>query len=241
MTTGETARGGQVKGSGEYLYCKVEDSDRIRIVTLNRPKVMNALTTEASHELEGIWDEFAARDDLWVAIVTGAGERAFCAGNDLKAQAAGTRGPLPRTRFAGLTSRFDLDKPLIAAVNGVAVGGGFEMALACDIIVASENAVFGLPEARVGLIPTVGLQRLPRIIPQKLALGMILTGRKVSAREGSDLGFVNEVVAVGEALTAARRWAAMILECSPMAIRAAKQAMRLGLDEPSVEKAIRTL
>ena len=101
--------------------------------------------------------------------------------------------------------------------------------------------MFGLPEARVGLIPTVGLQRLPRIIPQKLALGMILTGRKVSAREGSDLGFVNEVVAAGEALTAARRWAAMILECSPMAIRAAKQAMRLGLDEPSVEKAIRTL
>src|SRR5581483_6096050 len=112
----------------------------------NRPEVLNALHADANDELAAVWDEFAARDDLWVGIVTGAGPRAFSAGNDLKVQAAGRRGPLARSGFGGLTLRFDLDKPLIAAVNGIAMGGGFEIALACDIIVASENAVFALPE-----------------------------------------------------------------------------------------------
>src|SRR5687767_3894721 len=102
-------------GSAGYRYCTVEDAGRVRIVTLNRPEVMNALHSEASHELERVWDEFAARDDLWVGIVTGAGDRAFSAGNDLKVQAAGKRGPRPKTGFGGLTQRFDLDKPLIAA------------------------------------------------------------------------------------------------------------------------------
>jgi len=225
----------------DYKYCTVADEGRLRIVTLNRPEVMNALHSDAHHELERVWDEFAARDDLWVGIVTGAGPRAFSAGNDLKVQAAGKRGPMARSGFAGLTLRFDLDKPLIAAVNGVAMGGGFEIALACDIIVASENAVFALPEPRVGLIAGAGgVHRLPRAIPLKLALGMILTGRRVPAAEGAALGFVNEVVAEGEALNAARRWAALILECSPMAVRASKQAVYRGLTEPTVELAIRT-
>ena len=222
-----------------YLYCTVQDEGRLRIVTLNRPEVMNALHSEAHHELERVWDEFAARDDLWVGIVTGAGDRAFSAGNDLKIQAAGKRGPRPRSGFAGLANRYDLDKPLIAAVNGVAMGGGFEIALACDIIVASENAVFALPEPRVGLIAgSGGVHRLPRMIPQKQALGMILTGRRVPAAEGKALGFVNEVVPQGEALAAAKRWAALILECSPMAVRASKQAAYRGLDEPTLEQAI---
>ncbi len=226
----------------EYQFCKVEDEGRLRIVTLNRPEVLNALHSDAHHELETVWDEFAARDDLWVGIVTGAGDRGFSAGNDLKVQAAGRRGPPARSGFAGLTARFDLDKPLIAAVNGVAMGGGFEIALACDIIVAAENAVFALPEPRVGLIAGAGgVHRLPRVIPQKLALGMILTGRRVPAAEGKELGFVNEVVPSGQALDAAKRWAALILECSPKAVRASKQAVYRGLDEPSLEQALRAI
>ncbi len=226
----------------DYQYCTVTDEGRLRIVTINRPEVMNALHSEASHELEKVWDEFAARDDLWVGIVTGAGERAFSAGNDLKVQAAGKRGPRARTGFAGLTHRFDLDKPLIAAVNGVAMGGGFETALACDILVAAENAIFALPEPRVGLIAGAGgVHRLPRVIPQKQALGMILTGRRVSAAEGKALGFVNEVVPVGQALEGAKRWAAQILECSPMAVRASKQAVYRGLDEADLRTALETV
>jgi len=224
-----------------YQFCTVQDEGRIRIVTLNRPEVMNALHSEAHHELEAVWDEFAARDDLWVGIVTGAGERAFSAGNDLKVQASGRRGPPARTGFAGLTARFDLAKPLIAAVNGMAMGGGFEIALACDIIVAAENALFALPEPRVGLIAGAGgVHRLPRMIPQKQALGMILTGRRVPAAEGLALGFVNEVVPVGQALEGARHWANQILECSPMAVRASKEAVYKGLAEPTLEQAVRS-
>jgi enoyl-CoA hydratase/carnithine racemase len=222
-------------------FCTVEDEGRVRIVTLNRPEVLNALHSDAHLELEKVWDEFAARDDLWVGIVTGAGERAFSAGNDLKVQAAGKRGQGARTGFAGICNRFDLDKPLIAAVNGVAMGGGFEIALACDIIIAAENAIFALPEPRVGLIAGAGgVHRLPRMIPQKQALGMILTGRRVPAAEGKELGFVTEVVPQGQALAAAKRWAEMILECSPMAVRTSKQAVYRGMNEPTLRDALNT-
>jgi len=224
-----------------YRYCIVEDEGALRIVTLNRPEVLNALHADANDELAGVWDEFATRDELWVGIVTGAGERAFSAGNDLKVQAAGKRRPNGPRGFAGLCHRFDLFKPIIAAVNGVAMGGGFETALACDIIIAAEGAVFALPEPRVGLIAAGGgVHRLPRSIPMKQAMGMILTGRRVPAREGFELGFVTEVVPDGQALIAAKRWAAMILECSPKAVRASKQASYLGLDEPTLEHAMRT-
>jgi enoyl-CoA hydratase/carnithine racemase len=222
----------------DYRFCTVEDEGRVRVVTINRPEVLNALHSEAHWEFDQVWNEFAAREDLWVGVITGAGERAFSAGNDLKVQAAGGRGPRPKTGFAGLTSRFDLEKPLLAAVNGIAMGGGFETALACDIIVAAENAVFALPEPRVGLIAGSGVHRLPRMIPRKQALGMILTGRRVSAAEGMRLGFVNEVVPPGEALAAARRWAAQILECSPMAVRASKQVVHQSLDEPTLAAAM---
>ena len=131
-------------------------------------------------------------------------------------------------------------KPVIAAVNGVAMGGGFEIALACDIIVASENAIFALPEPRVGLAALAGgLHRLPRQIGEKAAMGMILTGRRVPAAEGQTLGFVNEVVPAGEALAGAKRWAASIIECGPMSIRASKDAVQRGLAEPSLEAAIK--
>src|SRR6202163_4070703 len=229
-------RGGNM---AEYRFCRVEDEGRIRVVTINRPEVMNALHSEAHWEFDQVWNEFAASPDLWVGIITGAGERAFSAGNDLKVQAAGRRGPRPATGFAGLSHRFDLAKPLIAAVNGVAMGGGFETALSCDIVIAAENAVFALPEPRVGLIAGSGVHRLPRMIGQKAALGMILTGRRVSAAEGKELGFVNEVVPAGRALDAAKRWAELILECSPKAIRASKQSYFRGLEEPSVEAAMR--
>ncbi len=223
----------------DYQFCKVEDDGRVRVVTLNRPEVLNALHSEAHLELEAVWDEFAARDDLWVGIVTGAGERAFSAGNDLKVQAAGKRGKATKNGFAGLCNRFDLNKPLIAAVNGVAMGGGFEIALACDIIIAAENAIFALPEPLVGLIAGAGgVHRLPRMIPQKQALGMILTGRRVSAREGKELGFVTAVVPEGQALAEARRWAEMILAGSPMAIRASKQSVYRGMNEPTLQDAM---
>ena len=228
----------------DYEFCKVEREGRLTIVTLNRPEVMNALHAPAHAELGQVFDDFAADPEQWVAIVTGAGERAFSAGNDLKVTAAGGGSarllPANSAGFGGIVSRFDLDKPLIAAVNGIAMGGGFEIALACDIIVAAENAVFALPEPRVGLAALAGgLHRLPREIGTKQALGMILTGRRVSAAEGKSLGFVNDVVPAGEALAAAKKWAAQIMEASPMSVRASKQAVYRGLAEPTLEDALK--
>jgi enoyl-CoA hydratase/carnithine racemase len=223
----------------DFEFCRVEREGRLTIVTLNRPDVMNALHPPANFELAKIFDQFAQDPDQWVAVITGAGERAFSAGNDLKYQAAGNPITVPPTGFAGLTSRFDLNKPVIAAVNGLAMGGGFEIALACDLIVAAETALFALPEPRVGLAALAGgLHRLPREIGMKKALGMILTGRRVSAAEGQTLGFVNEVASPGEALAAARKLAAQILECSPMSIRASKETVYKGLAESSLQAAI---
>jgi crotonobetainyl-CoA hydratase len=223
-----------------YEFVRVERNGPITTITLNRPEVMNALHSAAHFELAEVFDGFAADPEQWVGIITGAGERAFSAGNDLKHQAGGGKMGSPSSGFAGLTSRFDLTKPLIAAVNGVAMGGGFEIALACDLIIASEAAVFALPEPRVGLAALAGgLHRLPRQIGLKRAMGMILTGRRVSAKEGEALGFVNEVVAPDQLMAAANRWAALICECSPMSIRASKDAIHRGLDEPTLEAAIK--
>ena len=223
----------------EREFCTVERDGRLLIVTLNRPERYNALHWPAHFELAEVWDEFAADPGLWVAIVTGAGDKAFCAGNDLRFQAEGNVRKRCPTGFAGLTDRYDLNKPVIAAVNGFAMGGGFEVALACDLIVAAENAVFALPEPRVGLMAGAGgVHRLPRIIGQKRALGMILTGRRVGAEEGRELGFVNEVVPEGEAVAGARRWAEQILECAPISIRASKEAVYAGANEATLQTAI---
>ncbi|MDA0353182.1 MAG: enoyl-CoA hydratase-related protein [Chloroflexi bacterium] len=224
-----------------YEFAIYEKRDRIAHITINRPEVMNALHPDASRELSTIWDDFAADDDLWVAILTGAGSRGFSAGNDLKATAsrnAGStvgntsRGPIPGG-FGGLTERFDLYKPVIGAVNGWAMGGGCELALACDILVASENARFGLPEPRVGLAALAGgIHRLPRQIPLKIAMGMLLTAKPIDAAEAHRLGLVNEVVPLDQLLATAERWAAEILECAPLSVRGSKEAAMVGLDVP---------
>ncbi len=212
-----------------FEYVEVARDGHLTTITINRPAAHNALNAAAHRELEVVFDDYQADDSQWVAIITGAGEKAFCAGHDLKQQAAGGGLDTPPSGFAGITSRFDLDKPVIAAVNGVAMGGGFEIALACDIVVASPNAIFALPEPRVGIAALAGgLQRLPKKIGLGHAMGMMLTGRRVSAAEGHTLGFVNEVVET-DLLGAARRWADQILECSPMSIRATKQAVLRGL------------
>src|SRR5215207_9894374 len=169
----------------EYQYATYEKRDHLAFITINRPEVMNALHPPASEELSAIWDAFATDPDLWVAILTGAGDRAFSAGNDLKYTAAHANqptGPRPPLKggFGGITARFDLFKPIIAAGNGWAMGGGCEMALACDIIIAAEHARFGLPEPRVGLIAGAGgVHRLPRQLPLKIAMGMMLTGKQI--------------------------------------------------------------
>jgi enoyl-CoA hydratase/carnithine racemase len=227
-----------------YEFIEVESRDHLTVVTINRPEVMNALHPPACRELDRAFDEFSTDPDAWVAIVTGAGDRAFCAGNDLKWQAQHGADAMRKAReslkggFGGITRRFDCHKPIIAAVNGLALGGGFEIALACDIIVAAENASFGLPEPRVGMMARAGgVARLPRQIPYHLAMGLILTGRRISAQEAYRMGVVNEVVPPSLLMEAARRWAAEILECAPLAVRAAKEAVTLGMGLP-LEEAI---
>jgi len=228
-------------------FSKVEIDGRLMIVTMNRPEVYNALHHMANEELGEVFDEFAANPDLWVAIITGAGDKAFSAGNDLKYHAEyqkkhGRRPPAVAKGFGGLTARYDLDKPVIAAVNGVAMGGGFEIALASDIIIASDQAKFGLPEPRVGLAAGAGgMQRLSRQIPLKKAMGMMLTARHVPAQEGFDLGFVTAVVPHAKLMDEARKWAGQIVECSPMSIRATKQVVMRSLDVPSTEISTRNL
>lgn len=223
-------------------FCTTEVDDHVLTVTINRPERMNSLHWMANEELATVFDEFVADPELWVAIITGAGDRAFSAGNDLKYQAQEAGGEMkagPKAGFGGLTGRYDNTKPVIAAVNGVAMGGGFEIALACDIIVASENARFALPEPKVGLAALAGgVHRLPRQIGLKQAMGMMLTGRHVPAAEGKELGFVTEVVPQGEALAGAKRWAEMMLECSPVSLRTTLEVVRQGLEYSDVADAM---
>lgn len=225
-----------------YQYAIYEKKGHIAYVTLNRPEVMNALHYEAHLELEEIFNDFKNDDDAWVAIVTGAGERAFSAGNDLKATAARTaRGDSQPDRhppFGGITSDFECYKPIIAAVNGYAMGGGCEIALACDIIIAAEHARFGLPEPRVGLIAGAGgIHRLVRQVPLKQAMGMLLTGKQITAQEAYRIGLVNEVVPLAELMATAERWAGEILEASPLSVRLTKEAALQGLSY-TVEEAL---
>ncbi|GLQ07499.1 enoyl-CoA hydratase-related protein [Sneathiella chinensis] len=225
-----------------YQFIAVDRENHITTITLTRPEVMNAINPEMHEELQQAFDEFAADNDQYIAVITGDGERAFCAGSDLKAIAGRDpekRHAYPASGYAGLIERFDLDKPVIAAVNGIALGGGFEIALAADLIIAAETASFGLPEPRVGAIAIGGgIHRLARQIGQKKAMGLLLTADRVSAAEGEKLGFVNEVVPAGDLKAATRRWCDRILDCAPLAIRATKQAFYKGLEEESLEQAM---
>jgi enoyl-CoA hydratase/carnithine racemase len=185
-------------------FVRYEKRDRIAFLTMDRPEVMNALHPPAHEELDACWDDFAADADCWVAVVTGAGDRAFSAGNDLKWTAQYGTPRMPKSGFGGITSRFDLWKPVVAAVNGVALGGGLEIALACDVVVAAEHATLGLPEPRVGLMAAAGgVHRLPRHVPLKTAMGMMLTGKPITAVEAHRLGLVNEVVPAAQLADAA--------------------------------------
>lgn len=210
----------------EYEHVLVRRDGHLLEVTINRPDARNALNPDANAELDSIFDAYFADPDLWVAILTGAGDKSFSAGNDL-AQTAGPSGlDVPQNGFAGLTSRPHLPKPVIAAVNGFALGGGCEIAMSCHLIVADENAVFGLPEVKVGLIAAAGgLVRLPAAVPGALARDMILTGRRLSAAEALDAGLVSRVAPAGGSLELARTVAAEILAASPTSVRASLEAM----------------
>lgn len=221
----------------DYQYFIYEKKNRLAYITINRPEVMNAMHRIAGQELTQILSDFRDDPEVWVAIITGAGDRAFSTGNDLKytashpEEAGRNRG---QRINAGLTGgHFDCWKPIIAAVNGYALGGGFELALACDIIVAAEHARFGLPEPRVGLIAGGGgIHRLPRQIPFKMAMDLLLTARQITAQEAYRLGLVAEVVPADQLMAAAEKRAEMILECAPLSIRATKQAAMIGIGMP---------
>jgi enoyl-CoA hydratase/carnithine racemase len=218
-----------------YEFATYETHGHIAVVTLNRPERLNALHPPAHVELHEIWNDFERNPEVWVGILTGAGEKAFSAGNDLKytAEHGAHTGRPVASGFGGITNRTTCWKPIIAAVNGFALGGGFEMALACDIIIAADHARLGLPEPRVGLMAAAGgVHRLLRMMPHKIAMGYMLTGRHMTAQEAHRWGIVNEVVPLADLMATVHRWADDILACAPLSIRASKQAALMGLGQP---------
>jgi crotonobetainyl-CoA hydratase len=198
-------------------------------ITLDRPKA-NAIDRETGLALHDAFARLRDDDGLRVGIFTGAGERFFSAGWDLKAAAAGEEDPstdFGPGGFAGFTEMFDLDKPVIAAVNGMAAGGGFEMVLACDLIVAAEHAEFFLPELSLGIVPDAGgVQRLPSLLPRAVANDLILTSRRMGAAEAERWGLVRSVVPAGRLLDEARELAGRVAAAAPLATQATKQVLR---------------
>jgi acetyl-CoA C-acetyltransferase len=222
-----------------YEHVLVRRDGHLLEVTINRPESRNSLHPMANDELDHVFDAYFADDDLWVAILTGAGDKAFSAGNDLVYSASGQPMWVPKNGFAGLTSRPSMPKPVIAAVNGFAMGGGCEIALACHLVVADETARFALSEVRVGLVAGAGgLVRLPRTVPAKLATEMILTGRRLTAAEALAHGLANRVVPAGTALDGARALAAEILAGSPTSVRVSLRIMEETRGIPGVIEAV---
>jgi crotonobetainyl-CoA hydratase len=215
--------------------------DNVLEVTLDRPKA-NAIDTLTSRRLGEVFADYARDDTLRCAIVTGGGERIFSAGWDLKAAAEKGEGEYEFTDygvggFAGLTEMFDLDKPVIAAVNGLAIGGGFELALACDLIVAADHVEFAMPETSVGVVADAGgVQRLPKRIPYHIAMELFLTGRRMPVQEAARYGLVNAVVPLAQLMDTARAMAQKIVDGAPLSVRAFKQVIR-GIEGMSVQEA----
>jgi crotonobetainyl-CoA hydratase len=208
-----------------------EIKDHVARVTIDRPDVLNAIDAASERELQKIWSEIENNRDVRCVVLTGTGELAFSTGADMKG-GSGASGleywALPRTGgFGGIALRETLDVPVIARVNGHAVGGGFEMVLGCDIIIAAQEATFGLPEARVGRLPLDGgMTLLQRQVPFHLAMGVLLTGKRMSAAEALRIGLVNEVVPRAELDAAVARWVDDVLACAPLSVRAIKQVVR---------------
>lgn len=226
--------------SPTYEYCRYDVDGAILTLTIDRPAVLNALHPDAHEELADAFDRYAQDDRLRVAIITGAGQRAFCVGTDLKALAQTGNDGKSKTGFAGITHRFDLWKPLIAAVNGLCLGGGMEILAACDLAVACSTARFGLPEPRVGLAALGGglLQRLPRQIAMKHAMEMVLTCRQIDATRALEMGLINQVVAPDVLMTKARQLALEVLEGAPLAVQASKQVMLQSLREADLNSTL---
>jgi len=202
----------------------IDSNDGILTITINRPDARNAMTLAAAKAIAAALDDLDNRDDLHIGILTGAGGN-FCAGMDLKGFLRGERPSLPDRGFGGLT-RKPPRKPLIAAVEGYALAGGFELVLACDLVVASESAQFGIPEVKRGLAATAGgLVRLPRQLPYRIALELALTGDLFPAKRAFEYGLINRLVAAGQAVTEARRLAQTIAGNGPLSVAASKRVM----------------
>jgi len=206
--------------------------------------VMNAVDLATEAELQAIWSDLERRDDVRVVVLTGAGERAFCAGADMKNPSVKGVDYWAASRvggFGGIALRDTLNIPVIARVNGYALGGGFEMVLGCDVVVACDEASFGLPEPLVGRLPLDGgMTLLQRQIPHRLAMGMLLTGQRIKAQRALEIGLVNEVVPRAELDAAVARWVAQILACAPLSVQAIKQVVRAtGSMPPAQAQALR--
>ncbi|MFL9909871.1 enoyl-CoA hydratase-related protein [Paraburkholderia sp. RL17-337-BIB-A] len=202
----------------------------VATVTLARPEALNAVDLATEAELQRVWTELEHDRDVRVVVLTGEGERAFCVGADLKnPSVSGVEywtAPRPGG-FGGIALRETLNVPVIARVNGYALGGGFEMVLGCDLVVACDEASFGLPEALVGRMPLDGgMTLLQRQIPYRQAMAMLMTGRRISAREGLEMGLVNEVVPRTELDAAVERWVQALLACAPLSLQAIKQVVK---------------
>ena len=220
----------------------IEKTDSILEITINRPKA-NAIDLETSRRMGEVLCNFRDDPDLKVAIITGGGDKFFSAGWDLKEVAEGSAGfddDYGPGGFAGITELHDLNKPVISAVNGYAVGGGFEIALSSDMIVASENAQFFLPEIKVGVVADAASFRLPRQIPKAIAVEMLLTGRRMSAQEAKHWGLVNQVVGQNQLMESARELASTIAEGAPLVVAAVKEIVR-KTENVSIEECYRML
>jgi enoyl-CoA hydratase len=206
-----------------------EQHDRVLVVTINRPEQRNAVNMAVAEEMAKAMDLLDNDPELSVGVITGAG-KGFCSGMDLKAFANGERPYVGDRGFGGITRR-SAEKPIIAAVEGFAVAGGLEIALACDLIVAARGAKLGLPEAKRSIVPASGgLLRLPRILPRGVAFELALTGNPITAERASELGMVNRLCEPGEALRSALGLAAEIAANGPLAIAAIKRIMKESVD-----------